>query len=221
MKRTTHQVLLELTHNQVLSPKTGMLCFAAAAASVNNLKATEHAVRYSLNHELVRSEELYEALLQTYLFAGFPAALESLSILYNYVQNKHSNPISFHLYPVDEYRMRGESLCAEIYTNVYEKMRRKLGKISPDLDQWMIIEGYGKTLSRPGLETKVRELLSATSLAAMGWENQCYSHVRGALNVGATQEECRALLPIIRHLSSVRRSNMAQQIIDNVLETLS
>lgn len=220
MKQTTHQVLQELTHNQVLSPKTGMLCIAAASASVNNLTVTERTIRHALHHELVRSQELYEALLQVYLFAGFPAALESLSILYKCLQNKNSTRFPVDYYPVEEYRVRGESLCANIYTNVYDKMRNKLGKISPELDQWMIIEGYGKTLSRPGLETKVRELISATSLAAMGWENQCYSHVRGALNVGATRQECRALMPIIRHLTTVRRSRIAQQIIENVLETI-
>jgi len=215
----TPQIFEILIADDKLSPTTRMLCFAATAASINNMNAVESAVVFSLSNTLATHTELYESLLQTYLFAGFPAALESLSVLYNCLENK-PNKQTIPTYNLNEYRLRGENLCRRIYTNVYEKMRMKLGKISPELDQWMIIEGYGKTLSRPGIPTKTRELISASSLAALGWENQLYSHIRGAVNVGATHSECRALLPGLRILCDAGRYSRTETIIDSVLEGL-
>jgi 4-carboxymuconolactone decarboxylase len=53
----------------------------------------------------------------------------------------------------------------------------------------MIIEGYGKVLSRPFLTAGVRELLIVAMTAVLNVERQFHSHVRGALNVGAKPEE--------------------------------
>jgi protein required for attachment to host cells len=66
----------------------------------------------------------------------------------------------------------------------------------------VVVEGYGKTLSREGLNLQHRELLIVAALAALGWTRQLYSHLRGAMNVGASQDECRAVLDILRDLSS-------------------
>ncbi len=180
------------------------------------MDAVDASIRFALALKVATHTELYEALLQTYLFAGFPAALESLNVLNNYLQIKE-NDENRTMYDVNLFQTRGESLCRNVYTNVYEKMRTKLGVVSPELDYWMIVEGYGKTLSRPGLTTITRELISASSLAAMGWENQLYSHVRGAINVGATPMECRALLPGLALLCTESRYDRAKIILDNVL----
>lgn len=217
MKKRYRDILQDIAETQQPDPKTRSLCFVATASSLNNMAAAESVIRFTLRQERASYAELYEAVLQTYLFAGFPAALEGLSVLYKCMPNNTIG--SFPMpYSLEEYRHRGEQLCQSIYTNVYEKMRAKLGRISPDLDHWMIIEGYGKTLSRPGISTKTRELISACSLAAMGWENQCYSHIRGALNVGASPAECRGLLPIVKSLVSQHRYKNAVRIFDIVLE---
>ena len=52
----------------------------------------------------------------------------------------------------------------------------------------MIIEGYGKVLSRPGLGIVERELANVAFLMGEDYEQQLHSHMRGALNVGATEE---------------------------------
>ena len=49
----------------------------------------------------------------------------------------------------------------------------------------MVVEGYGKVLGRPGLTLLTRELCIVASLAVLGASKQLYSHMRGALNVGA------------------------------------
>jgi 4-carboxymuconolactone decarboxylase len=49
----------------------------------------------------------------------------------------------------------------------------------------MVVEGYGKVLARPGLPLVMRELCIVAILAVTGASKQLYSHLRGALNVGA------------------------------------
>jgi 4-carboxymuconolactone decarboxylase len=52
----------------------------------------------------------------------------------------------------------------------------------------MITEGYGKVLSRPGLDLPRRELCVIAACAAAGQARQLHSHLRGAQNVGAPPE---------------------------------
>jgi 4-carboxymuconolactone decarboxylase len=49
----------------------------------------------------------------------------------------------------------------------------------------MIVEGYGKVLSRPGLDLPRRELCIVAACAHTGQDRQLHSHLRGALNAGA------------------------------------
>jgi 4-carboxymuconolactone decarboxylase len=67
---------------------------------------------------------------------------------------------------------------------MYEPLRRNILELHPELDEWMIVEGYGKVLSRPGLDLARRELCIVSACAASGQERQLHSHLHGALNVG-------------------------------------
>jgi 4-carboxymuconolactone decarboxylase len=58
--------------------------------------------------------------------------------------------------------------------------------LHPLLDDWMITEGYGKVLSRPGLDLPRRELCIVAACAATAQDRQLHSHLHGALNAGAS-----------------------------------
>src|ERR1035437_4861434 len=87
-----------------------------------------------------------ELVLQSYLFAGFPRALNAARA------------------------------------------------VSPALDEWMIVEGYGKVLSRAGLDLGRRELCIIAACAAAGQDRQLHSHLHGALNAGVSAEGVGAAL---------------------------
>jgi 4-carboxymuconolactone decarboxylase len=181
-----------------------------AAATIAGALHSKEILQVSIHDAFTHSSnpqqtyiELYEALLQLYLFAGFPAALESLSVLAAVAQERSVHSMtSAEEYDIADFVQRGEDVCQRIYTTTYQKMRQNLERVSPDLDAWVVVEGYGKTLSREGLNLQHRELLIVAALAALGWTRQLYSHLRGAMNVGASQDECRAVLDILRDLSS-------------------
>jgi alkylhydroperoxidase/carboxymuconolactone decarboxylase family protein YurZ len=123
----------------------------------------------------------------------------------------------FHL---ETFTKRGEALCEAVYTSAYAKMRTSLSTLTPDLAEWMIVEGYGKTLARQGLTPRVRELCIVSVLAVTGWENQLYSHLRGAMNVGAAPIECIDILnnlEVFTELHIQERVHAAKQVLERVL----
>jgi 4-carboxymuconolactone decarboxylase len=68
-------------------------------------------------------------------------------------------------------------------------LRQNIRALHPALDAWMITDGYGKVLSRPGLDLKTRELCIVAACAASGQQRQLHSHLHGALNAGASTAE--------------------------------
>lgn len=150
-----------------------------------------------------------ELVLQSYLFAGFPRALnamrefrraelvshprEALGPANDAVPAAASLGRLTSLAPVDagaiapeEWRRKGEATCATVYGPMYEKLRGNIRALHPALDEWMIVEGYGKVLSRPGLDLGRRELCIIAACAAAGQERQLHSHLHGARNAGVS-----------------------------------
>ena len=66
---------------------------------------------------------------------------------------------------------------------------------SPDLAGWIIEEGYGKVLSRPGATLHLRELFSVAMLAATGFPRQFFAHLRALAAMG---EPPRSLAVFVR-----------------------
>ena len=54
--------------------------------------------------------------------------------------------------------------------------------------------GWGAVWARPGLGRKTRSFLSITCLAAMGKPDELRTHIRGAVNNGASKEEIREVI---------------------------
>jgi len=150
--------------------------------------------RAFLQHALaldIPFEPIYEALLQIHLFSGYPASIEGLSLLQEVYNVK---PAAKEAYDVHLFYNRGEKLCRDIYTTVFEKMNMRMHSFSPELAEWMIIDGYGKTLSRTGLDIRTRELINICILSLGRWKQQVISHIRGALHVGVTIEDIQAAI---------------------------
>lgn len=123
--------------------------------------------------------KIYEALLQTYLFAGFPSALISLK-KFNEVVCKNK---VYTGYDLKAYSSRGEKNCRIIYGDKYDKLISNVKSFSPEMAEWLIVEGYGKVLGRKGLTLKEREVCIVSILSALKFKDQIYSHINGALRV--------------------------------------
>jgi len=135
-----------------------------------------------------------ESVLQAYLFAGFPRALNAAREWRK--MSGVAAPAHEDLPPPDlgRWRAQGEQTCETVYGKFYAKLRENIVHLHPALDEWMIVEGYGKILSRPGLELRLRELCIVAACVATGQDRQLHSHLHGALNAGASKEEVAGTL---------------------------
>ena len=69
-----------------------------------------------------------------------------------------------------------------------------LTKKSPELARWIIEEGYGKVLSRPGAPLRLRELFSLALLSASGFPKQLFAHLRALTGMGERPEDLARLV---------------------------
>lgn len=148
----------------------------------------------------VRAEWVEEVILQTYLFAGFPRALNAA---------REWRRISGRPAPVDiesteghteQWAERGEATCAIVYGPFYAKLRTNIRDLHPALDAWMIVEGYGKVLGRPQLDLARRELCVIAACAIARQDRQLHSHLHGALHAGVAPSVVSAALQEIASL---------------------
>jgi 4-carboxymuconolactone decarboxylase len=138
--------------------------------------------------DLVPALWVEELLLQSYLFAGFPRALNAMR------EWRRVHPamatVEAGAPPADfeAWRAEGEATCATVYGGMYERLRHNIRELHPLLDDWMITDGYGKVLSRPGLDLPRRELCIVAACAAAGQERQLHSHLHGSRNAGVAAD---------------------------------
>ena len=138
--------------------------------------------------EDAREEWIEEVILQSYLFAGFPRTLNAARE-WRRVSGRPA-PVAddgARLDLAEEWQRKGEKTCATVYGPFYERLRHNIRELHPALDAWMIVEGYGKVLSRPGLDLARRELCIVAACAASRQERQLHSHLHGALHAGASE----------------------------------
>lgn len=142
-----------------------------------------------------------EVILQSYLFAGFPRTLNAAR-MWRSASGVPAPPADDSASPrhAPDWEKRGEETCAIVYGEFYEPLRRNVRQLHPALDTWMITDGYGKVLSRPGLDLKRRELCIVAACAAAGQQRQLHSHFHGALNCGASADEVYATLDAVSDL---------------------
>src|SRR5207302_1084576 len=92
---------------------------------------------------------------------------------------------------------RGAAVCREVYGRAYHKLLLNLRTLHPALEDLVLVDAYGKVIGRPGLDLKRRELATVAAIAVLGTAQQLHSHLRGALNTGASPEEVEAVLELV------------------------
>ena len=139
---------------------------------------------------------LEEMLISSVLYIGFPRALVAMAEFRRLapVPAPGAEAADYERWP--EWRSRGEEACRVVYGSHYEQLRHNVRALHPALEQWMIVDGYGKTLSRPGLDLTRRELCSVAMLIPQMAPRQLLAHLRGALNAGAPPAQIDEVLAL-------------------------
>ena len=161
------------------------------------------------------SKKIYEALLQTYLFAGYPSALISLSIFSEYFNNKKEKSEDR---DIRNFKVRGEHNCRKIYGNKFEKLINNIGSYSPELSDWLVTEGYGKVFGRKGLSLREREVCNIAVLAALKFESQLYSHINGGHRLGMSWKEIEEVIEVMALLNKRDCVRFGKKVLEMVVE---
>jgi 4-carboxymuconolactone decarboxylase len=150
-----------------------------------------------------------EIILQSYLFAGFPRALNAARA-WRAVSARPAPEVDQEslVANLDMWRDVGERTCAIVYGDSYEKLRQNVRELHPALDDWMIVDGYGKVLSRPGVDLRTRELCVVAACAVAGQQRQLHSHLHGAINAGASPGEVALVFDALADL--IARDDLAR-----------
>jgi 4-carboxymuconolactone decarboxylase len=160
-------------------------------------------------------QEVEEALLQSYLFLGYPAALTGIAAW----RERTGRPApADHREDPTGWQERGERVCQEVYGEAYDGLRGNIGELRPEMDRWMVWEGYGKVLGRPGLALWRRECCIVAMLAVLGAGPQLRSHLRGALRTGAEVPQVAAVLAEVLPLVPETRRPTVGRVWERVLE---
>jgi 4-carboxymuconolactone decarboxylase len=151
----------------------------------------------------VRPDWVEEVILQSYLFAGFPRALNAMREWRRAsARPAPARDAGEEYADAGKWQRDGERTCGTVYGQFYAPLRRNIRALHPALDSWMIVEGYGKVLSRPGLDLRRRELCIVAACAAARQERQLHSHLHGALHAGASPSQVDAVLDAVADLVS-------------------
>ena len=195
-----------------LDPVTrDLVRFAAAIAQGYEPELRERVT--TLRSSQVPTGWVDELLLQSILMVGYPRALVAFTVwrkLSGVSAPEGDADQGYDRAP--EWTRRGEELCAVVYGGNYQKLRESVRALHPAVDSWMITEGYGRTLSRPGLDLRRRELCTVAQTAVLEAPRQLHSHLRGALHAGATFGQIEGALSIVNPLLSFDQWKKVKQL---------
>ena len=198
-------------------PTTALVRLAAAIAEGGEGRLGERAA------ELVGSgaPQLWgdELLLQSILMVGYPRAL----IAAHWWRLATGQPAVAGEDAADEFllaewRRRGEATCRVVYGANYDKLRRNVASLHPAIDAWMVTEGYGRTIGRPGLDLVRRELCIIAQVTVLRAERQLHSHLRGALHAGATRALVESTIDALRADIGAAGVEFARRVWEKVTE---
>ncbi len=202
---------------QLEQPTLHLVHFAAAIALGDEPELRIRAAGCRANQVPVPWVE--ELLLQSVLMVGYPRTLVAVSMwrtLGGVVAPERDADAEYtHL---ASWTARGEETCAIIYGANYRRLRANVRALHPALDQWMITEGYGRTLSRPGLDLLRRELCTVAQTAVMEVPHQLHSHLRGALHAGASFGQVDGVLSVVNPLLPYERWKRVKELWQSVRE---
>src|SRR6266704_2043046 len=191
-----------------LDPQTAALVRVAAALAEGKIPELE--ARFAAAREVdVPALWIEELLLQSMLVVGYPLALVAFGVWHG-MRGGRGGPGG----PGGRGAARPHGDGA-VHGRAYHKLLVNLRALHPALEDLVLVDAYGKVIGRPGLDLKRRELCTVAAIAVLGTAQQLHSHLRGALNTGATVTEIEAVLGVIDgDLDPEHRTRAREQWLD-------
>lgn len=189
---STYPLLSKLKYPSSLSDSFRTILLAAAHVASGDAASTTAAFSHLPTNLLPKAYEL--CLLQSAPLIGVPRVLHSAAALQ--IANLTIPPSDPALSSTST-RDQGEEIFRTVYARHSDRVLNRLQNFHPALEDWIISSVYGQILGRKMEDVSMRErelcivaVLAVDPVASV----QLASHLRGALNVGATREEIEAVI---------------------------
>lgn len=197
------------------------LCRIAAALCRHDHAICKSTLSKAID-EGITATQIREVILTSYLFDGYPTALEGFRILSELPASQpiEYDDLNYSSDTIIKWRERGEKLCQAVYGPQFEPLMERVDSYAPELKDAMIVEGYGKVLSRDGLDIVERELCIVAMLVTKFYPRQLLSHALGALRMGATPQQLRSTLLWINDLVPQKHIDKSHEIIERSINTI-
>jgi len=203
-----------------LEKTTVHLCRIAAALCRSDESILRRILREALAQDISTSQ-IREVILTSYLFDGYPSALEGFRILAELVEDSPAAIADLEYNPanIQTWRERGGQLCRAVYGPQFDPLMQRVAVFAPELKDGMIVEGYGKVLARDRLDVRVRELCIVAMLAVKSRPRQMLSHALGALRLGADPSELKAVMDAITDFAEETRLQAGRAVIERAIQS--
>ena len=122
----------------------------------------------------------------------------------------------------DEHRERGYALRREVLGDEYvDAALARASALTADFQDYLTRTAWGEVWSRPGLDRKIRSLLTITVLTALGHRHELALHIRSAVqNNGVTPEEVGEVILQAAVYAGVPAANSAMAVAQEELQKL-
>lgn len=222
-KSTIERLLAQTDGASEVSEELSLAIFSGLIAFGDNTALKSGIL--TLENQSIDPSKLHEIILQSYLFCGFPRMLEALFCLAEIIppdryldsdERGPSDPLAYTSDEMSRFESDGRRLIKTIYAERYERLEEAVWKMSPEVFRLMVMEGYGKTLSRTKLNIITRELAIVAALTVDGRVRQLQAHLRGALNVGATAGRLAELFDALSPISGSENTQTARTLLKEI-----
>lgn len=201
---STYPLLSKLCAPATLTPEFRTMLLAAGHIAAGDAVSATAAFQYLEPMHLTKAYEL--CLLQSAPLIGIPRVLHSAAAIEGAgIEIPQSQQRLVERRGLDELQERGESTFRTVYGRYAGMVLGRLHKFHPELKEWIVTHAYGRVFSKEGVTSRERELCVVACLAVDPVAGaQLASHLRGALNVGASKEEVEA---VVKQTEIVRKES--------------
>ncbi len=185
-------------NNNALTPKQQALVAIAACEASGNIDGLKTALNDGLDHELTVSQAK-EVLSQLYAYTGFPRSLNALGALQQVIKERQDAGLKT-VEGNDADPLPADYNALKQGTEVQTKLTGKPFNytFAPQTDYYLKAHLFGDIFARNNLSHAEREIVTVSAISALpGCEPQLLAHIAGALNMGVTSEQLRAIPAIL------------------------
>jgi alkylhydroperoxidase/carboxymuconolactone decarboxylase family protein YurZ len=165
-----------------LSPRIRTLVAFSAFLCLQERKNAYSLMSRQMKRTTLPAEFFSEVLIHLSLFLRYPAVLEALEVL-SHSSRRRLRTVSLGAGGRNK-SVKGRVLFRAVYGAQTPRVLHNLERLHPGLAKHIMVEAYGRIMSRGGMTLSEREIINVVVLFLQGYEKQLYSHLRGALRSG-------------------------------------